>query len=676
MEAQSVVSRETGLAVLLVEGHQPPQLTETCNNSICAAFQSSERHAHRCDPYCGEAFNAARVAGEPIYYRCHAGLNCVALPVELEKERPLALIAGRAFFNSADYRELLERVRTGELADLFSPELMSNVIFATRQDVENLARRLNEVAAEVSARQIPDAPDAEGHKRAEVIAQSESVGDVIESAAASIAADESIAAPTLRETCRRVIDQLVASHDVRGAVIALRSHDKFVPGYAFGRIAERAEVLCEQLGMIVRGGASKRVYGHDSELINGLSAEQVETFPLTVAGELRGALLVCATQGARSDRAALAKFSGRIALPLEVARLREELERRSNASTHLQAFTRGLSLAGPDDPFAEILGHTAELLRSERGSLLILDEEANELRVMAATGPRAEIARQSHVRAGEGVSGVVLAEGKPLVVSSVRGSGYAPAPPERNYKSDSFISYPLFVSGRVTGVLNVTDKMGGGAYDDLDLNLLEQIAPQMALALDRAAWRQKATEFQLLSITDPLTGLVNRRYMEERLSEEIERSKRHRFQMSFLMLDIDNFKSYNDRHGHPAGDLALEMASQCLRSALRSEDVASRYGGEEFSVLLPQTSIAEARIIAERIRRRVQRTQFPYGQMQPLGAVTISIGICAFGPQLDTQELIIHAADQALYAAKSRGKNRVEIYQPTPPPGRPADNAD
>jgi diguanylate cyclase (GGDEF)-like protein len=251
-------------------------------------------------------------------------------------------------------------------------------------------------------------------------------------------------------------------------------------------------------------------------------------------------------------------------------------------------------------------------------------------------------------------------------VRDLTAAGQQPAPAERRYKSESFISYPLTVGGRKVGVLNVTDKAAGGAYDDLDLSLLDMLAPQMALALDRAAWHQKATQFQLLSITDALTGLLNRRYLEERLAEEVERSRRHRFSMSFLMIDIDNFKEYNDRFGHQEGDRALELTAQCMKSALRSADVAARYGGEEFCVLLPQTSAPEALVIAERIRRRVETTPFPHGEEHTNGVVTISVGVASFGPRLDTPEAVVRGADLALYSAKSRGKNRVESH--TPPP--------
>jgi diguanylate cyclase (GGDEF)-like protein len=134
--------------------------------------------------------------------------------------------------------------------------------------------------------------------------------------------------------------------------------------------------------------------------------------------------------------------------------------------------------------------------------------------------------------------------------------------------------------------------------------------------------------------------------------------------MSFLMIDIDNFKEYNDRNGHQAGDLALEITAQCLKSALRSADVASRYGGEEFSILLPQTSATEALVIAERIRSRVEKSSYPHGESQPTGSITVSIGISAFGPKLETPSAIIGAADHALYVAKSRGKNCVVSYVP------------
>ena len=153
-----------------------------------------------------------------------------------------------------------------------------------------------------------------------------------------------------------------------------------------------------------------------------------------------------------------------------------------------------------------------------------------------------------------------------------------------------------------------------------------------------------------------LMGLITN-MME--MAEELRRSKRQEYAMSFMMIDIDDFKQYNDRNGHQAGDLALEMTAQCLKSALRGADIASRYGGEEFCILLPQTTVSEAGVIAERMRQRVAETDYPHGKSQPLGSVSISIGISTFARQIDTAESVIAAADRALYSAKSLGKNQV-----------------
>jgi diguanylate cyclase (GGDEF)-like protein len=256
---------------------------------------------------------------------------------------------------------------------------------------------------------------------------------------------------------------------------------------------------------------------------------------------------------------------------------------------------------------------------------------------------------------------LAFSKGQPLV-TTIDKLGRSPLL-ERKYKTSSFISYPISIGPRKIGILNITDKIGGGVYDESDLSIIELVAPQIALALERALWQHRANQFQLMSITDPLTGLHNRRYLEVRLAEELNRSKRYDQPMSFMMIDIDDFKHYNDRNGHQAGDRALEITAQVLKSTLRKVDVASRYGGEEFSILLPQATLKEAGAIADRLRRQILATKFPNGESQPLGAVTVSIGLAAFSPALDSAEAIIRAADRALYHAKSHGKNRAYAYQ-------------
>jgi diguanylate cyclase (GGDEF)-like protein len=693
-EVQENLASSSGLSLLLVEGPQPPALAVANNNSICQAFQSSPAHAHLCQPDCGEAHARAAREGAAVQYRCHAGLHCFAAPVNLGTGDPLAVIGGRCFLRVADYRALAERLRAGDLSDLLSAELFANVIFASRQDLDVLAARVAQ-----SAEPFASAPRKQGRAaRAETPASEPSptagadgipAGLVARggeepakhttngsSTPAASTAEVDAALPrtsqaggSLEEACRRAVKTLSDDYGVRSLALLLRTDDSFYPTCVTGIFEKkppRVALKPKEIKLLLAATKGDSIAVPAGGRTGPKHEEAVELFPLVVGEEIKGALLVGDADLGDAQRRALAKFCRDISMPLELSRLREELERRVRAATHLRAFTEVVNSARPEDAYTTILRHSAELLKAERGSLLLFDERAGELSVKAAVGPRAEVTRETRVRIGEGVAGAVLREGRPAVVRDVsKVSGWnAALTLERSYKTKSFISYPISVGGRKVGVLNVTDKAGGGAYDELDLNLLDMIAPQMALALDRVEWHSKATQFQLLSITDPLTGLVNRRYLEERLQEELERSKRHRFAMSFMMVDIDDFKAYNDAHGHQAGDLALEMTAQCLKTALRSADVAARYGGEEFSILLPQTGLAEARAIGERIRRLIERTQFPHGQSQPHGAVTVSIGVSSFGAELDVPAEIIRAADRALYAAKARGKNCIEAYEP------------
>ena len=349
-------------------------------------------------------------------------------------------------------------------------------------------------------------------------------------------------------------------------------------------------------------------------------------------------------------------------LQTEVDRLRGELEHRSQLAESLERFLQRISSREPAKTYSAIITHSMELLKAERASLWVFDESSNEISLKAATGFPTPGVEVTPSRIGEGISGGVLESGKALVVADLEKAGLTAAPAERKYRTKSFISYPITMGGRKIGVLNVADKIGGKKFDDVDLSLLEIVGPQIAVALESAEWQERATQFQLMSITDPLTGLLNRRYLEERLTDELNRSQRYKYAMSCLMIDIDDFKSYNDRNGHQAGDVALKITAHALKAALRSADVACRYGGEEFCILLPQTSLSEAGVIAERMRQRVAERDYPFGQSQPLGTVSVSIGISTFAKHIDTGEKIIAAADRALYNAKAQGKNRVEFY--------------
>jgi diguanylate cyclase (GGDEF)-like protein len=386
-------------------------------------------------------------------------------------------------------------------------------------------------------------------------------------------------------------------------------------------------------------------------------------FPIAVGDEVQNALVVADDVSDEYLNQHLSRFCHSVASEIEVLRLREEVRRRSQTAKAVDRFNASLKNLDTDDFWANLMQMSTELMNAERSSLLLFDEKTDKISVRAAIGATAESVSALSEGVGERVARGVLTDGTPVVVGDVGKIGLGPAPVDWKYKTGSFICYPFVIGGRRIGVLNFADKVDGTPYSEFDLETLEAIAPQLAVVIDRAALKNKAGEFEQLSVTDPLTGLLNRRYLEERLAEEIKRSNRYGYPMSFLMIDVDDFGQFNKDFGVLVGDRALREVVDAMRSTLRGADIAARYGGEEFSVLLPQTTLSEARTIAERIRQSVENIDFP---QRP---ITISIGISTFAYGTGGVDDIIRWADEAMRLAKASGKNNVQVSEPKEPAG-------
>ena len=167
-----------------------------------------------------------------------------------------------------------------------------------------------------------------------------------------------------------------------------------------------------------------------------------------------------------------------------------------------------------------------------------------------------------------------------------------------------------------------------------------------------------------LAVTDGLTGLYNHRHFHERLSLEAERSVRNGLPLSLLMIDVDHFKHYNDHHGHPSGDEVLRQVARIMTDGRRANDFCARYGGEEFAVVLVDTPKLVAAKVAERLRERVATHAFEHADQQPLGCLSISLGVATFPSDANDAEGLVRAADAALYRAKGGGRNCVVLAAP------------
>ena len=223
-----------------------------------------------------------------------------------------------------------------------------------------------------------------------------------------------------------------------------------------------------------------------------------------------------------------------------------------------------------------------------------------------------------------------------------------------------YLCIPLFAQGETLGLLHLRRAREEGRSPDAALaesrlNLAQSVADEIGLAL---AGLRVRNSLRQQSIRDPLTGLYNRRFLEEFLLRELARADRKKHPLSIITLDIDHFKRINDSLGHAAGDIALRRVGLLLQGFVRQSDIACRVGGEEFSVLLPEASLQIAAQRAEDIRKAVQDLKLKFGDSE-LGAITVSLGVAAFPDHGTSVDALIHAADQALYDAKDRGRDRV-----------------
>jgi diguanylate cyclase (GGDEF)-like protein len=234
---------------------------------------------------------------------------------------------------------------------------------------------------------------------------------------------------------------------------------------------------------------------------------------------------------------------------------------------------------------------------------------------------------------------------------------------EANYATRSCIIVPLKGGGRVRGILNLADKRTGGRFDEeLDLPVVEQIAELIGASIYNVELYQ---EMERRAKTDPLTGLANRRAVEEALAREMDRSRRHGAPLAVLMIDVDHLKQINDQHGHEAGDDVLRHLAAVIAETVRSVDVPGRWtGGDEFLIVLPDTSEVQARRLAARLLERIG--QRPVVRDGVSLSASLSVGVAEYKKD-EPSESLIRRVDQALYAAKNAGRGRIAGPGDMPP---------
>ncbi len=338
----------------------------------------------------------------------------------------------------------------------------------------------------------------------------------------------------------------------------------------------------------------------------------------------------------------------------ENKRLQEELLQEKNKLEQLLIFSERLGGIHRMDKLSDfVVEAVARIMNVRRCSLMMLDERKAELCIKAARGLNENYITRGRVRIGEGISGVVAREGTPLLVKNIEYDERFARKNRDSYLGRSFIVYPLKVDSRILGVVNLSDKNPDGheSFSELDLRILSVLIRQSAVALENV---RMVKDLEHLANSDPLTNLQNYRGFVRSLEQELNRARRFSTMLSLMMLDIDNFKMFNDRFGHLEGDHLLKEVGRTLKETLRNIDSVCRYGGDEFVVILPGVEELKALRVAEKIRRAMEK-------VSAQEKLHISIGIAEYKPSLDRVDLISRV-DRALYEAKRQGKDRIAAF--------------
>lgn len=331
--------------------------------------------------------------------------------------------------------------------------------------------------------------------------------------------------------------------------------------------------------------------------------------------------------------------------------------REEKLTKHYQVAKLLMSTLDLDSLLKKMLEIVVDVTESQMGIIYLHDRETAMLVPGVTFGIKSEL---RELRADEGYPGQAASRRKLHLINPVLDDcnqpvidlGFTHRPPHQ-------LAYiPLVCKEELLGIL-VLGKLDN--YSEEERTLFDYLAHQLAIALDNALMHK---HIHSLSIIDGLTGLYNRRFLNELLDKKWNRAVRHKRPLAVMLGDLDNFKSINDTHGHSRGDDVLKTVGRVLRESIRTDDIGSRYGGEEFVVVMEDTDAKNAVALAERIAGRLKETGFPWLERP----VTMSIGVAVY-PEAGTAdvEALFQAADHAMYEAKTTGKDRVVLFAPAAP---------
>jgi diguanylate cyclase (GGDEF)-like protein len=592
--------------------------------------------------------------GKPDVYKCYSKIMCFAIPIEYMGEH--AVIVGHGSYSSyEDFRECM------------------NILTSSGLDTISITTPLTFTSVQQTWKVMGFVADSVGRllKNAQETVALRSKIESLKSVIGKLGTSAEERPETLY---KEMIDKLASLLDIETISILVHEHEQksYVKLYSLSRSSGTTEAITiDEKNPIVedltKGKpfvlSAEPVKDPRSDFLNGMGA--LYFFPVVVFKKLEGILRITDRVLKESDKQIVTAYCQQTALSIENQRLHQDLDKKFDRFAEVSELTKTIThIRNYETLLQTILDKSADLLKAEQGSLMLLDQETDDLLVEAKKGNLERVMENLRINRGEGIAGRVAEFGEAILVENLENDPRVNKKNRQHYKTRSFVSVPLKIDDRIIGVLNLSDKASGEVFDEEDLKLIQSFATHAAIVMERNVFYNRAEELKKLTITDTLTGLLNRRYLNERLKDEVARSERYGHHLSLLMLDLDGFKYCNDTLGHLFGDTMLKNIAETLLNTVRSMDIVARYGGDEFMVILPETEETLAIDIAERMRSNVEKKAVlprdASGQAQQ--ALTSSIGIVCYPKHGKTIEVLLENVDKALYRAKNKGKNRIEVF--------------
>jgi diguanylate cyclase (GGDEF)-like protein len=612
------------------------------NRHLCGS-QGIQHLCHKiCLPSIHEQIETATSTRQPVFFRCPLGLFSFAIP--LPDNQCLVCSGMREnlfdlyFYGSEQFESLKEKqnIHPYEILEQLEQlpvstekkvketmskveRLISTYFSGEKTSKEDSSANLDKILSDVSA----EIESVDNFKKASSIF-GESLGILLDSPLILIATRDEESNCCLIEACWGTF---------RGSSYL---HSKKLPT---GENVTQAITLTDD---------------EVRELFPDVEMNRVLCIPIPGKEDILGMVFIFEVCLTPQDTTLIENLTGKLGDKLKSS-IRDREANLQMRDVRLLEMIRTLALTeSQDDLMRLIMEMSAELVQASNGSLMMMDKSGKNLRITAALGMSQILAKSFTTKIGEGIAGKVAASGIPLLVKDIEHDLNLGRRNRVRFGTKSCISLPLRLKGNVIGVLNLADKKNNVPFTRADQEILTTFIDQAIIILERTTTLKKAI---LNTITDPLTGLYNLRFIRKRLNEELSRSIRYNLRLSMIILSISPKADRNIPQVRATAGPVLKEIARVLSSSLRDIDLVGRFGESEFCVILPSTPPKEAMLVAERIQRNVRKELGNIKQIQD--TYSTSIGIASFPDDGASPGDIINAARTALSRAEGENENKI-----------------